>query len=144
MPPSIERKVYGPDSTNEEVEAIRARLSRHNHDTFIWHELPLQSPFSVEIMCDEIKRQTAELPAFNFVVDLTEAEPPPQEVRTALYRTLDSLTKMKRCACFTGRNFLINAAAKFVLIAVRVPMTVRKTQEEALRDVGASLSADHG
>ena len=138
MPPSIERRVYGPDSSPEEIAAIQARLSRYNADTFVWEEMPIQSPFSVEVMLREIQRQTANLPSFNLVVNLTQAEPPPQEVRTALYRSLDALTNMKRCACYTGRNFLLNAAAKFVLVAVRVKVTVHKTLEDALRDVGAT------
>ena len=69
MPPSIERRVYGPDSSPEEIAAIQARLSRYNADTFVWEEMPIQSPFSVEVMLREIQRQTANLPSFNLVVN---------------------------------------------------------------------------
>lgn len=138
MPIQIERRAYGPSSTPEEVAAIQARLRRIGKSSLLWVELPVQSPFSVSVMLAEIHRLTASMDGFYLVVDLTQADPPPQEVRSALYKGLDQLVKMRKCACFTGRNFLLNAAVKFVLAAVRVPVTMHKTQEEALREVGES------
>lgn len=136
MSVSIERRVYGPNSTPEEVAAIKARLTKIGKSSFLWEEMPVQSPFSVQTMLEELRLRSESMSEFNLVVDLRNADPPPQDVRTALYKGLDSLTKMRRCACFTGRNFLLTAAVKFVLAAVRTPMTAHRTLEEALLAVG--------
>jgi hypothetical protein len=136
MPIQIERRAYGPASTKEEAAAIRARLRRIGKSSLVWQEMPVQSAFSVSLLMDEIHRLTESMDWFHLIVDLTHADPPPQEVRSALYKGLDHLPKLRKCACFTGRNFLLNAAVKFVLAAVKVPVTMHKTLEEALREVG--------
>ena len=136
MSVSIERRIYGPSSTPEEVAAIKARLTKVGKITFLWEEMPVQSPFSVQTMLEELPQRSESMSEFHLIVDLRSADPPPQDVRTALYKGLNSLTKMRKCACFTGRNFLLTAAVKFVLAAVRIPMPAYRTIEEALLAVG--------
>jgi hypothetical protein len=134
----IEVRPYGPDSTPEEIEAIRARVFLHDERTVGYREMPIQTPFHIDQYDAKIQELTAELDTFDLLIDLTEAKPPSAETRARLRKLFSSQTKMARAAVFTGRNFMLNVAAKFVLSGMGLQSfsvhTTREQALEALRD----------
>jgi hypothetical protein len=127
----LQARPYGPDSTPEEIEAIRARVVRVDDRVLMYHEMPVPSLFQVKIFRERLDALSADMTEFDMVIDLTIAKPPNAEVREAL-RTLFTMPKLRRVAVFTGRNFMLNVAARFVLGAMGIKGTVHKTQEDAL------------
>lgn len=136
MTVTIEKRPYGPDSSADEIQAIRARLTPLNQSQFLWEEMPIQSRFSIQLMVEQLQAATVNLPQYDLVVDLRSAVPPSQEVRAALFAALKSFPKMRKCACVTGRNFLMNVAAKFVFSSLSIPVSTHKTMEEGFRELG--------
>ena len=47
---------YGPGATREETEAIADRVSIVDERVLLIYELPVQSPFSVNLMFDRVAR----------------------------------------------------------------------------------------
>ena len=45
-------RAYGPGATREESEAIADRVSIVGERVLLIHELPVQTPFSVDLMFD--------------------------------------------------------------------------------------------
>jgi hypothetical protein len=134
----IEVRPYGPDSTPEEVEAIRARVFLLDERTVGYREMPVQTPFHIDLFDEKMRELTADIDAFDLLIDLSEAKPPSAETRARLRKLFGAHTKMSRAAVFTGKNFMLNIAAKFVLSGMGLQSfsvhTTREQALEALRD----------
>jgi hypothetical protein len=136
QPAPLEARPYGPDSTPDEIAAIKSRVYQLEPSIYIWHEVPMCSVFTSRLHGQVLNELTAGLPSYSYIVDLREAKPPAQEVRAALVKMYNQ--EMPRCsaiAVWTGRNFLLNVAAKFVLagfIGLKKRCTLHSTFEDAL------------
>jgi hypothetical protein len=136
------KRPYGPDSTPEEIQAMRDRVFVMEPGIVFWHEIPVQCPFSMQLMIDHALDLIGQQGACGLVVDLTEAEPPSAEVRQVLRPNVERLiAATRRYVLFTGKNFLLNATAKFIFGAIlgfgRVGL--QRTREEAIQEVRDAL-----
>ncbi len=70
---------------------------------------------------------------FTLILDLTYADRPGPEIRQHILDCFDLIRpKLTHVAIFTGKNFIINMAANFVLRKTKLgSYTIHKTQEEA-------------
>lgn len=133
----LEARAYGPDSTPDEVQAIRDRISVLRDDIILYREMPVQSPFHLDLFDDELGRLALTMPQLALLIDLTEARPPSAETRERLRQIFGALTTLRAAAVFTGRNFVVNLAAKFVLSGLNLrSYTIHRTQEEAIQALG--------
>lgn len=132
----FEARAYGPDSTPAEVQAIRDRIFLCEPGIVYWRELPVQSDFQLQIFRERIVELAAGGPPPHLIIDLTVATPPGAEARVALRKMFSSRLPVDRIAVFTGRNFMLNVAAKFVLTTAGLRnFAVYRTLEEALGDL---------
>jgi len=132
-PVILEKREYGPDSTAEEREVIRAMIFMHKPDVLYWKEVPVMSIWQVEQFGKRIDELTKNLDHFSILIDLTESKPPNAPIRAALRKVFSPLKKrgVDRAAAFTGKNFLINVAAKFVLGGSGLNFSVHTKKEDA-------------
>jgi hypothetical protein len=135
--PPLEDRPYGPDSNAAEVEAIRERIYVYRDGILMYVEVPVSSPFQVELFRRRMAEVSAGMTEFDVICDLTGARPPGAETRALLKDFFRGQTRMRRVAVFTGRNFLLNAAARFVLGTFgQTNLGVFKTLEEADASLG--------
>jgi hypothetical protein len=128
---------YGPDSTPEEIAAIRARIAPLVADVILYREMPVQSPFHLDLFEQELLRLSAAMPELALLIDLTEAQPPSAQTRERLREIFGQLANLRAVAVFTHKNFVINLAAKFVLHGLGLKAyTIHRTREEALAALG--------
>jgi hypothetical protein len=138
----LELHAYGPESTREEREAIAGRISLIDEGILLLHELPIQSPFSVNLMFDQIEHLARDWGRFAYVVDLTEAKRPDPETRAALKaRVLRVRPRIVHIAVAVGDNVLMRAMARLFahgmgLASVGVHATRAEAIEEARRVMG--------
>jgi hypothetical protein len=137
MPVELQSRPYGEDSTPEEIQAIRARIYRYADKLIMYREVPVQSRFQLRHFEERLNEVSADMDYYDLLIDLTAAEPPNAEMRELLKKLFSAQTKLRKTAVFTGRNFMLNVAARFVLgMAGLRSFSVHKTQEEALEAVG--------
>ena len=104
----------------------------------MYKELPVQSIFQLDLFMEKVREITAGLNSFDMLVDLTEANRPSPEIRAHLKKRFNELEKLRHVAVFTGQNFLLNIAAKFVLSGCGIrSYSVHKKLEEALEAIYA-------
>lgn len=138
MVAKIEERPYGPDSTDEEIKALRERIYFFKDDIVMFKEVPAQSVFQLDLFFGKVKEITSDLSSFYMIFDLTEAGRPSAEIRAHLKTRLNELEKLKHAAVFTGQNILLNIAAKFVLSGCDIKsFSVHKKLEEALEAIYA-------
>jgi hypothetical protein len=136
---ALEVRAYGPDSTPEEVQAIRDCIYLYKPGVIMYRELPIQSIFHLDLFQEKLIEVGGALPPYALLIDLTAARPPNAEIRSRLKTLFSAQKNLRTAAVFTGKNFMLNVAAKFVLSGIGLKsFTVHKTLEEALQAV------DHG
>lgn len=131
----FEARAYGPDSTPVEVQAIRDCIFMYEPGILYWRELPVQSDFHLQIFRERLTELAAGTRP-HLLIDLLVATPPGAEARAALRKMFTSQPLIDRIAVFTGRNFMLNVAAKFVMTTAGLKnFAVHRTLEEALEDL---------
>jgi hypothetical protein len=138
----LEPRPYGPKSTREEREAIADRVSVVDERILLIDELPVQSPFSVNLMHDRFKALAHDWDRFAYVVDLTEAKRPNPETRAALKAQILGISpRVTHLAIAVGDNLLMRAMARLFaygmgLTNVSIHATRAEAIEEARRAMG--------
>lgn len=134
----FEKRPYGPDSTEEEIRALRDICYVYKDDIVAHKEPPVSSVFAVDLTFEKFKEITADLASFYLLLDLTECARPDAEFREHLKKRLSEFKKIRHVAAFTGQNFLLNIAAQFVFSGnLDTSFSVHKTREEALEAIYA-------
>jgi hypothetical protein len=112
----FERRPYGPESTPAELKAIGDCIYVYEPDVFYWREVPVMSVFQVGIFEQRLNILSSNVPYYDLLIDLIETNPPPNaQIRERLKQVFSGQKKLRRAAVFTGKNFMLNVAAKFVL-----------------------------
>jgi hypothetical protein len=140
----FEQQTYGPEPTREESEAIAGRVTVIDERILFMHELPIQSPFSVNLMFDQMEYLARKWSRFAYVLDLSEAKRPDPETRAALKaRVLRISPRVTHVAAVVGDNLLMRAMVRLIahgmgLASVGVHATRAEAIEEARRVMGRS------
>jgi hypothetical protein len=134
----IEPRAYGPDSTQAEIEALRNRVRFHEGLTVVFEEVTVGSEFQVDVCFGRVEELLREHDCDSLIIDLREAKRPNAAMREKLRNRIREIGPiLRQVAVFTGKNFLVNVAARFVLAGIPQPFTVNKTlaeAEEAIRN----------
>ena len=138
MKASIEARAYGPDSSKAEIEALRDRVVFHKGFTILFEEVPVGSAFQIDVCIDRVEELLREHDCHNLIIDLRAAGRPTPACREQLRSRVTAIQQqLKAVAVFTGKNFLVNVAARFVLTGIPQRISVCKTlaaAEEAIRN----------
>lgn len=129
----IENRPYGPDSTQEEIEMLRNRVTLLDQDTVHFFEVPVMSIFQIEIVCNEIGKYLDDGAKY-LVINLTVANPPDSPLREQLKKCYSKYTHLiHHVSFYTGKNTILNLIAKYMVRTVGYKKyTFHKTKEQAL------------
>jgi hypothetical protein len=134
---NLHARAYGPDSTAEEIQAIKDCIYMHSGRIMMYRELPVQSVFHLDLFESKMNELAQHLEHYDLLIDLTQAQPPSAQVRARLKKLFGGQRLLRKTAVFTGRNFMLNVAAKFVLSGSGLrSFSVHSTQEQALEALG--------
>ena len=135
----IEAKTYGPDSTPEEVAALRARVSHVEPGYILYREIPCASEFHLNLLFDRVEELAQAHGCHYMLVDLSESRRPNAEQRRQLKQRLKSLGEaIHAAAIFTEKNVLLTTAARFVVAGVPQRVTVHRTRQQAVAALEAA------
>lgn len=139
--PPLEPKSYGPDSSEQERAALRARVEWHEDGIVEYHEVPTVSEFQIDIMFDEVERLVEGTPEFGLLIDLTEGGRPDASVRRKIQGRVELLgERLAHVAVYTGGNAIVVLATRllFKVIGWR-HMSWHISRDEAVREIGNAL-----
>lgn len=128
----IVAKPYGPESTPEEIGELRARVRLHEAGILIYEEIPVVTEFQLGICFGRVEELLREHPGAALIIDIRDSQRPPPAIREALQGWYNRLQdRLTRIAVVTGKNFLINIIAKFIMSGIPQKVTVHTTVAEA-------------
>ncbi len=135
----IEPREYGPDSTDGERQLLRSRVRLLADDVVLYEEVPVQSKFQIDVMFESLREVTRDLDKFFYVISLREAGRPTLDTRNHLkMRFQEFHERITHTAVFTGKNFMLNVAIKFVFNGFGFDSySVHRTVEQAMQEIDA-------
>ena len=139
MSTEIEARPYGPDASDEERQAIADRVTIIEEGIVRLQQVPVTSPFTVDILFDRLAELTADWDRFSLLLDLHATHRPSAETRARIRTRFTSLeSKIVQTAVFFEANILMRLAVRFLLATAAFKVSLHKTEQEALnalRDV---------
>ncbi len=133
----IEKKKYDHSASEQVKEAMRKRVTIFQDKIILYDEIPIFSPFSIEIMFSEMTKLANQFNECAYIIDISETQLPDAETRRILNKKFkETLNNVKHVAFVTGKNFIINTAAKFVMFQTNLDsFSINKTREEAVENI---------
>jgi hypothetical protein len=110
---TIEARPYGPDASPSERSELRERVWKLEDRLFMLVEVPIQSPFTLDVMFDRLEELAAGLDRFAYVVDLSGVKRPDAQVREKLRERVARInSRLVHAGLVVGGNAVIRAVAK--------------------------------
>ena len=129
----LESKQYFEDSTEEEVAAIRSRVSIYTSNIILLKEVHKPTEFTVAILFDEVERLSKELDNPSMLADVRDASVPNSKVRKAINERFKGINQfVDHVSYCVGGNILIQAVARFVMYNTKLDSySIHKSIEDA-------------
>ena len=133
----IEKRAYGPDSTEEEIQMLRNRVQLLEAGILLFREVPVMSPFEIDITTDEIAKYLNSGQAKYIIIDLIGVAPPDSLLRAKLKESYSPYAdQIEHVAFFTGMNAILNLVAKFMVRTVGYKKySFHKTMDQAVNAI---------
>ncbi len=133
----FENKEYTADCGEHVKEALRNRISIFDDQIIVLNDIPVLSPFALEVMMGEVSRKGRTLGAYGLIVDARKSSRPNSECRRKINELFDSLSnEITHISFCSGKNKFINTAAKFIMFQNTLKsFSFSSTMEEAVDDI---------
>ena len=141
MAVELAERAYGPESTRQESEAIADRVSIVGERVVLMCEVPVQSPFSVNLMFDRLETLARDWDRFTYVADLTQAKRPDAETRAALRsRVARVRARVRHVAIVVGNNLIMRAMARLFAHGMGLSsVSIHATRAEAIQEAAVGM-----
>lgn len=132
---------YNENSTPEEIKALKRRVYIHDPHIICIKEIPIVCPFSVNLLFDVTEELSKQLGTFGLIIDLRETQRPDAISRRAISvrfkRACDNAVHASFC---TGRNLLINTAARVLMYHTRLKsFSIHKGFEQSVKAIHSRI-----
>ena len=116
---TIEARPYGLDAAPSERMELRDRVWRIEDRLFMILEVPVQTPFTIDVTLDRLEELAAGLDRFAYVVDLSGVKRPDARTRERLRERVGRFNpRLAHVGIVVGANAVIRAVAKLAAFAI--------------------------
>ena len=116
---TIEARPYESDASPSERSELRERVWRLEDRLLMWAEVPVQTPFSLDVMFDRLEELAAGLDRFAYIVDLSGVKRPDARVREKLRERVGRINhRLVHAGLVVGGNAVIRAVAKLAAFSM--------------------------
>ena len=131
---SIEAQPDVADSTLVALDELRARVCKLDDDLFMFDEVPVQTPFTIDVMFDRLEELSAGVGRFAYVVDLSRVKRPDARVRERLRHRVGLIRpRLEHVALVVGGNAVIRAVATIAAFVIGFrSFTIHASIDEAV------------
>jgi len=134
----LEKRPYTADSTSpDEIAAIKNHVQIYDDQTIYYKEIYIMNEFTVNLMFDEAIRLGKTLGEHGLLIDLLTCTFPDSITRRVINKQFRIATEsVSHVSFFTGKNVLLNAAARFVMYQSNLDsFSIHNTFESALQTI---------
>jgi len=140
----FEKRPYLEDSTLEEIQAIKNNVIIYDPQVIYIEELPVVSPFSMELAFDQIDILGKDLGQHGLLIDVRNTKRPDAKSRRVVNQRFGQLCEnLSHVAFCTGKNFLFNTTVWFVMNQTNLEsFSINKTIAEAVQSIKDKINND--
>jgi hypothetical protein len=115
---TIEARPYGPETSPDERAEIRNRVWRVEDRLFMLVEVPVQTPFTLDVLFDRLEELSAGQDRFAYVVNLAGAKRPDASTRERLRERVKQINpRLAHVSVVVDANSVMRAVAKLAAFA---------------------------
>jgi hypothetical protein len=116
---TIEARPYGPETSPSERVELRDRVLRLEDRLFLMLEVPVQTPFTLDVLFDRLEELAAGLKRFAYVVDLSGVKRPDARARERLRQRVTQVNpRLAHVGVVIGANVVIRAVARLAAFSI--------------------------
>jgi|KBSMisStandDraft_5_1062788.scaffolds.fasta_scaffold988445_1 hypothetical protein len=116
---TIEARPYGPDASPDERVELRNRIWRIEDRLFMMVEVPVQTPFTLDVFFDRLDELAAGLDRFAYVVNLAGVKRPDASARARLRERVQRInSRLLHVGVVVDANSVMRAVAKLAAFAI--------------------------
>jgi hypothetical protein len=131
---SIEARPDDAVSTFVELDELRARVWKLDDGLFMFDEVPVQTPFTIDVMFDRLEELAAGIDRFAYLVDLSRVKRPDARVRERLRHRVGRIRpRLVHVGLVVGGNAVIRAVATIAAFVIGFrSFTIHASIDEAV------------
>jgi hypothetical protein len=131
---SIEARPDDAVSTFVELDELRARVWKLDDGLFMFDEVPVQTPFTIDVMFDRLEELAAGIDRFAYLVDLSRVKRPDARVRERLRHRVGRIRpRLVHVGLVVGGNAVIRAVATVAAFVIGFrSFTIHASIDEAV------------
>jgi tryptophan synthase alpha subunit len=115
----IEARPYGPEASPDIELEIRKRVWKVEDRLFMLVEVPVQTPFTLDLFFDRLEQLAMGLDRFAYVVDLTGVKRPDARARERLRERVRRINpRLAHVGVVVAANSVMRAVAKLAAFAI--------------------------
>jgi len=139
----IEARPYDFDLSDEERREIRARVSAPLDRLIVYREMVVQTPFTIQLMGEEVEALSQGWDRFVMVTDLAACKRPDAPSRAMLRRRVSRVVhRVAHLAIVVGGNVMISAMARLVAYSMGYrSVSLHDTLDDALLEARRVLAS---
>ena len=116
---TIEARPYGSEASPSERRELRDRVCKLEDRLFIMVEVPVQTPFTLDMMFDRLEELAEGLDKFAYIVELSGVKRPNARVRERLRERVARVnSRLVHAGLVVGGNAVIRAVAKLAAFSL--------------------------
>ena len=116
---TIEARPYGPETAPAERQELRERAWRLEDGLFMIREVPIQTPYTLDLLFDRLEELAVGLDRFAYVADLSGVQRPDAPARERLRQRVARINpRLAHVAIVIGANAVMRAVAKMAAYAI--------------------------
>ena len=131
---TVETGPFEPNTTSDLRDEIRKRAWKVEDRLFMMVEVPVQTPFTLDVMFDRLEELAEGLDRFAYVVDLSAVKRPDARVREKLKQRVGRINqRLVHAGLVIGGNAVMRAVAKLAAFSVGFrSFSFHKSVDEAM------------
>lgn len=136
----IEKRTYDESCSPKDLEILKSRVFIYEPGIVYFKEIPIQSPFSINLHLNLVEELGKQFDKWAFLVDLREAQRPNAATRRLLIQKFEKTASNAVHVSFYTKGILLHTAIRFVMFGLDTKSySVNDTFEDALTAAQASL-----
>jgi hypothetical protein len=131
---TVEAGPFEANAASDIRVAVQKRVWKVEDRLFMMIEVPVQTPFTLDVMFDRLEELAAGLDRFAYVVDLSAVKRPDARVREKLRQRVGKINqRLIHVGVVIGDNAVLRAVAKLAAFAVGFrSFSFHKSADEAM------------
>ncbi len=135
----IQPQQYHADNDEAIIEAIKNRVFVYEPGIIYIKEIPVPSPFTVNLVCDQALELGKQFDKWSLIVDITETKRPDAKTRRVIFEKFTNISKGISHIAYYTNGILFNTIIRFVMYGLENSYSVNHDFNKVIKSAKTAL-----